>query len=589
MHSGLAALTLASALAAQEPSRDALDWAIAQTGRHAELRNPVVAAWAAATLADQVCPRDRAAGASIFDQAIARANALPAGAFAERGPRLPVSGFSAMWRLIAAPAPRCDPKFTGLAPSPSLQSSIDEERRRANSHLATARETVESNPDRAAQLASAALDAGDPLTLDFALFTHFLAELRDRAPDLADELFDHALAYAASAPTLRARLLAMLADYLFVAPKLLDRPDKDLERLTLAAAGLTFSDLSATRRGTNPEDISALIESALRAVESGLAADDAPAAYALLAQLLPKAADYVPALADRARAAFDTARFAAGAAASSIDAAIPSAAPNPEGGEASRIRHRLIRAALQAASLGRIADAREISTRVDDQDVRGQLASLIQFAAAGHALQERDVQGAASLANSLRGGVKRALLYAAIIPAAGGDSALQIFHLALRDIEPLPAEHRVALLSALASSMFRVDAESALVALKLAVEASNDAAVRPRRARFNPKLVRAIYRGTGSAPADSGLIVIGVKRTYEAVDDGLGRHSFALRAPGVTVFRIPEAIRAARSVDPARLEAILPGLRDETRRAEAIAALVALRLGVTGAEGNGHR
>jgi hypothetical protein len=577
MRGRLTVMLMCGALAAQE--RADVDWAVVLAGRYAELRNPVAAAWAIAELASKICQRDRGAAAPLFDQAIARVNQLPAAVFAERGSPLPVASFSGLWRLAAGAASRCDPKFDGAAPGPALGARIAEERQRANSDLAAARETIGSNPDRAAQLAGAALEAGDPRALDFALLVRFLAELRDRAPDLADEMFEKTLGFINSAPELRARFLAMLADYLFVAPELLDKPDKDLERKPIAAGGLTFSDLTAMRRSANPEDATALIENAVQAFEREQpTAGDAPAAYALMRQLLGKAGDYAPDLEERFRTAFDSVRTAAGGVAASIEPALPPAAPDALGGETARARHRLIGAALKAASAGRIGDAREIASRVDDQDVRGQIEALIRFAESARAVEAKDIERAASAANALRGGVKRALLYAAIVPAAGGDFALQMFHLALRDIEPLPAEHRVALLAAVAAAMFRVDLESAWVALKLAVEASNDAAARPRRARFNPKLVRAIYRGTESAPADSGLIVMSARRVYEAVDDGIGRHSFALRAPGVTALRLPEAVRAAPRADVARLEAILLDLRDETRRVQALSALAALRL-----------
>ena len=68
------------------------------------------------------------------------------------------------------------------------------------------------------------------------------------------------------------------------------------------------------------------------------------------------------------------------------------------------------------------------------------------------------------------------------------------------------------------------------------VASSNDATTRPRRGRFNPKIVRAVYSGATDASNDSALILFSSRGLYEAVDSGLSRHHFSLRVPGVAYF-----------------------------------------------------
>ncbi|HEV8148511.1 MAG TPA: hypothetical protein VGP79_19105, partial [Bryobacteraceae bacterium] len=110
------------------------------------------------------------------------------------------------------------------------------------------------------------------------------------------------------------------------------------------------------------------------------------------------------------------------------------------------------------------------------------------------------------------------------------------------------------------------------------IEATNDASQRPRRERFNPKIVSAIYSGAADTTTDAALILFGRRGLAEVVDTGVGRHNFALRVPGAGAFSLPDVLRHASAVDLKRLEAVLLGLHDETRLAEALNALAAARL-----------
>ena len=91
--------------------------------------------------------------------------------------------------------------------------------------------------------------------------------------------------------------------------------------------------------------------------------------------------------------------------------------------------------------------ARQLLARISDLPVRGQISALITFGEAAYAVESKSDQ-ALGMANLLKPGIKRSLLYIAMISTSRNrDAALQLLPLAAKDIAPLPAEQRVRLLS----------------------------------------------------------------------------------------------------------------------------------------------
>jgi hypothetical protein len=212
---------------------------------------------------------------------------------------------------------------------------------------------------------------------------------------------------------------------------------------------------------------------------------------------------------------------------------------------------------------------------VKDIAARGQLKALIDFQEAALAVEKHSDQ-AVSMANQLRAGIKRSLLYISIIANAPRmDLALQVLPLASKDISPLPAEQRVRLLSALSTALLRTDVDSALATLSRVINAYNDIRVNPRRGKFDPAAARRTYN---SATGDSALILAGARGLYEAVQTERGRQNFVLHAPGADAFSITAFLAAAPAVDPDRLGAILTSLRDENTQAAAWVKLAEVRL-----------
>ena len=558
--------------------RIAVEWAAALGGRFQQMRNPVVSRFALGQLASAVCPVDKAAGSNLYRQALTGLDGLRLATFQEGGAVLPVASFTGLWKSMMPAAVRCDPTLGTFAGDRRIQAAMDAERQQARDNLTRASGMIESRPDRAAQLAESAIEASDPASLDVTQSTLFLSNLRDRAADLADNIFPKVLDAIANLPAPSTARLAEVGKYLFTDPKLIETADKEQAETMVQAGGSSFPNLMAIRHSTNPEDIQFYIDAVLRVITAENASNVDPIiAYALGYQVLPKARDLGLDSVDKLEKAMEVFEAQAAIPVAQIQSALRQQVSAREGGDAGARRERAVTRSLEAASGGRFPQARESLSGVDDPGIRGQVDALIDFAEAARAVQLRDFALALRLANGQRPGVKRILLYAAIMTARP-EKVSDLLPLAAKDAERLPAEVRMLTLSAIAAAAFPADAERALVTLGQVIEATNDAGQRPRRGRFNPKIVRAIYTGAADATTDAALILFGRRGLYEAVDTGIGRHNFALRISGADAFSLPTVVRHGAAIDLKRLEAVLLGLHDETRLAEALNALAAARL-----------
>lgn len=565
----------------EKNSRDGLEWAVALRGRFREMHNPVVATYALGRLASLVCAKDRTAGSGLFREALTRLNMLPDRAFSDTGPVLPASSFSGLWKSIMPEALRCDPAIGGLVNADHIRARIAEERRKANYNLSTAREIVDPQPDRAAQLADAAMAASDPNVLDITVLSHFLCELRDRAPDLADDLFPKALDFVTAPAEPRLDLLLELGKYLFTAPWLLEKLGSDRKELedVFSIGGSTVANLMAARESANSDDVESYMKSALTVLTAtGNPNYDPIVAYAIAYQLLPKARESMPESADQLEKVLVQLESQAGASAAEIQSKLGRAQLLEDaGGPLLMGSDRPIGRALRLALANRFQEARDTLVSAGDSDVESQVKGLIDFAEAADAIGRKDIARASYLANSLRPGVKRSLLYAGIMSVAGRAVASEELKLAMRDVETLSAEQRMFVLSALGAAMLHADLDWTLTVVNQMVSAANDASTRPRRVKFEPKSVR-VFSATAERTTDGSLIVFGSRGLYEVVAGSLKRHQFRLQVPGVVRFTLPAFLGDAGAIDAKQLEAAVLGLRDENRQTSALNALAALRL-----------
>ena len=483
--------------------RDALEWTIALRGRMAQMSNPVVRVHGTASVARLVCPLDPVAASGIYQESIKTLFNIPASAFSEKSTTvLPVASFSGLWKYVVPEALKCDPNLASAAQNQNARERLDRERAAANGQIAKAYSMLDNSLDkadmldRAAQVALGGLEAGDPDTFDMATFSLLLSRLNERAPDLADDLFIRGVDFVMAATVPAPNGLQDLAKFLFTSPKAQDKPEEEQPGSNFKAGGITVEDLTSTRVSANPENIEALIEATLKLLTYPNSVSRNPTvAYALPYQLLPRARDLMPDRVpdfEKAMAQLETDNPGV---ASRVQAGLGAAQnPDPESGDPAVRNFWLVGQIQSALASGQFDRARQLLTRVDDPPVRGQISALIAFAEAAHAVESKSDQ-ALGMANLLKPGIKRSLLYLAIIATPPHrDTPMQMLPLASKDIEPLPAEQRVRLLSALSAALVRTDVDAALNVFNQLIAAYNDVRANPRRGKFDPVSVRKTFQ-----------------------------------------------------------------------------------------------
>ena len=406
-----------------DKTRDALEWTVALRGRMAQMSSPVVRVHGIASVARVVCPLDPVTASGLFQDAITSLFNVPGSAFGERGTTvLPVASFSGLWKYVVPAALKCDPNLASAAKNQQARERLDAERAAANATLSRAYGLIGSSLDkadmldRAAQVAAGALEAGDPDTFDTAQLSAFLSRLNARAPELADDLFQRSLDFVLSAPIPSPDSLQDLAKFLLTTPDLVNQSDEDQPNKNFQVGGATVEDLSAPRATTNPDNIEALIESTFKLLVAPDAVNRNPVvAYALVYQLLPQARDLMPDRVTQLEAALVELAQAFPAVATQVQSALGAPQnPNPDSGDPAVRNFWLagqIQGAIAAAQFDR---ARQLLTRLDDPPVRGQISALIAFNEAARALENKSDQ-ALSLANQLKPGIKRSMLYIGMI------------------------------------------------------------------------------------------------------------------------------------------------------------------------------
>jgi hypothetical protein len=544
---------------------DAAAWASGLREPMRRMTNPVAVTYGIASLAAILCPVDKPLGADLFREAVSDLNNTPDDMFRDSGKVLPVATFSGLWKLVMGPGAKCD--ATLPQPSDHAREKREAERRQAASFLAQAKFT--DDYDRAAQLAQAALEAGDPSQLDIASITGFLIEFRVPAPELADDVFERAIAFATEAEIPNIGALADLGNYLFLAPAFVGKSEPVLNRTTYSVNGSTFSNWQGDHDNVNPDMVTAYIGAVADLLSNNAiaASFDPVAAYATAFQLLPKAQDLALGDADTLQKVLQQMQAQYSSAAAAVEARLgaePPAVPNQSNFARSMAR---IRAALAA---GRFAEARDLLTEVDGVPTRSQIAALIDFSEAAHAMRGKDSDHAMDLAGKLPGGVKRSLLYAGIVATAANRlTAIMALHLGLKDAELLSYEQRMALLPAFAAACMAVDRDETQGVLNQLIASSNDASTTPRKSRFDPKDTRAF---------DGARVLFGPGGFQETVQSARGRQNFSLKVTGVSAFSLESFIAQAKSMDFMQLEATVEGLRNELQLTKAYLALARLRL-----------
>jgi hypothetical protein len=343
----------------------------------------------------------------------------------------------------------------------------------------------------------------------------------------------------------------------------------------------SVANFTANRRSSSSDDIHEYIDAALKVLTAtNDSYYDPVAAYAVGYQMLSKVDDYAPEDAEKLRNVMPQIEQQAGSAISQVQNAVTGTGmADPEGGEGARQQNHIVRLVFGMIDGKHFPEARERLQKIDDPSIGSQIRTLIDFGETTAAIGKRDAQWAFTLSNPIRGGVKRALLYAGMTASARDrEEALSYLGLGLYDTELLPAEQRMVTTKALMNAILDRDLDNGILALSLFVRAANDAYTSPHKGRFEPDVVRKIYSKSATAFTDSALILANRRCLCEVVDTGRGRHTFALKVPGVETATFAGAIPKLSLVDVQRLEGILAGIRDENVMSSQLNILAALRL-----------
>ena len=544
---------------------DAISWTSAIREPMRRLTNRVVTTYGIASLATVACPFDKDLASDLFREAVDDLNSVPDATFHDSKKVLPVATFSGLWKLTMGPGMKCDARLP--QPNDRAWEKRDSERREASSFLGQAK--VAEEPDRAAQLAQAALDAGDPYELDITSITAFLIDFRVRAPDLADDLFERAVAFTMEAAIPNIDALADLGNYLFLAPPFVGKTEPVQNRTTYSVGGSTFSNWQGDHDDVDPDLVTLYIGAVTGLlVNNNAAVDTDPvAAYALAYQLMPRARDLGLADADSLERFLGQMQGQNSGAAAGVESKL--------GGEPSTVTSqskftRLMTQIRAAISAGRFAEARELLADVDGVTMRSLIGSVIDFSEAGYAIRGKDSDRAMALAGKLPGGVKRALLYAGIVATAENRiTAILALHLGMKDADLLSYEQRMSVLPALATAASAVDRDETQAVLSLLIASLNDANANPRKIRFDPKY---------SFGFDGPRVLMGRGGFLEVIQAGQRRQSFPLKVTGVSAFSLEDFIAQAKGVDFMRLQASVGTLRNELQLTKGYVALARLRL-----------
>lgn len=557
-------------MAAPAMAQTPVEYGQAVAARMRGMRDPVVGAYGLARVAALTCAHDRAAGAGLFQETARRLDTIGGRAFIDPRDPLPVASFTALHKLARGVAVQCDPGLGGEFDNDRALSRIRDERRQANDMLDRAASVLEDSPGRATQLAQGAMGASDPVSLDVADLTLLLSKLRDRAADLADELYGDALDFVVTARDPSPAALMELAKYVFVSRDLWKEPDREQRSDTHQVGGAVIVDLTLVRKSASPDDAAAFAEAVVKVVQATDSRNyNATVAAALVRQMLrhPEAGRETQ---DALRQAYGQLASRGDSSAAQIDAALGLPAPNLA--DTSTVVYEGIAGVFAAVAQKRFPEARQAAKYVQNAATRGQAVAAVDFLEAADAIARRDIGWANTLANGLEAGVKRILLYAGIAAVSPDrEGAFGVIQLALRDIAELPSEHRMFTLAACGSAVIKVDPDTALAILGQYITAANDAYAQPWRGR------RGTLQYFAGVPLRA-VTLFNRRGLAEVIAAPAGRHRYVLRVPGAAAFTLPEFLRAAKALDHARLEGAVLSLKGETQLADGLIALAELRL-----------
>ena len=266
---------------------------------------------------------------------------------------------------------------------------MDEERRKANDTLQRAAGFLDPSQvvdkqlqlDRAGQLVQAALEAGDPETLDMELLTQVLCLLHERAPDLSDDLFEQSLDFVMSAEPPNPGNLQELGKYLFTAPRYSSTPDEEEQHESFTVSPASIENFMGTRDSANSDCIQAYLEALAQLSSMPEAVGrNVVVTYAVAYQMMSRVQDLLPDRMEQMLRTLDELETLAGASAEQVQAKVGAAEnPDPAGGSPAARNYWYVGRIQGSLAAGRFAEARAMLTRMDDAPAAAQVGTLIDF------------------------------------------------------------------------------------------------------------------------------------------------------------------------------------------------------------------
>jgi hypothetical protein len=465
-------LAAVSTAAGQTPA----EYAQSVAGRMRSMRDPVVAVHGLARVAALVCAHDRTAAAALFQETARRLDTIGVRAFLDPRDPLPVASFTTLHRAARSAAVKCEPALAAEFDTDRSDARMRDEWRQANDMLDRAASLVENSPGRALQLAHGAMGASDPQALDMASLTLLLSHLRDRAADLADELFADALVFVVEARDPSPAALMELAKYVFVSRDLWDEPDREQRSSVEQVSGAEIVDLTLVRKSASADDAAAFAEAVLKVAGARESRNYKPTIVSALVRQMLRHPEVGRATLEALARVYGTDLAPAGA-----------------------VVYQGMAAIFAAIEQKRFPEARELA-KAQNSATRAQAASAVDFLEAADAIARRDLGWANTLANGLEPGVKRVLLYAGIAAASPDrEGAFGVIQLAMRDIAEMPSEYRMFTLASCAGAIARLDPETALALVGQYITAANDALAQPWRGRRGAGRAAILFNRRGLA------------------------------------------------------------------------------------------
>jgi hypothetical protein len=595
-----------------EQRTGALRWLSELRGRFDQVRDPVVKTYAKTRLAEIVCSQDRAAGTKQFQEAIGELRQLPEDAFDKSSVVLPADSFSALWDLDAQLAKSCNPDVSWY--DEKLDSRKQGEWRKAAIWVSEAPGMVDRNPERAAQLARAAIsvsagksrqttliqgarraEQGFPVLtpgatlvylrspyLNLSSLVRALIKLRVVAPDLSDALFQYSADIVMAFNPPLPMEFGELAAYLYPGGASVQFYDSFLPRLAEKGVACNcelpeMPNLMTAELKGNTDLAAAYFADVVRLLQQPQP-EDPDGAYALAFQLLPKARELAMRHAgSRAgeyagllESALVVLEAQAGADAAKVRARLGTP-PNPRKAEHGTPERdaAALGEANSSFNKGDYDAARATLSDISDASMRTQVSNLVEFTDLAASGPVKIADQALDKEIYPVAGAKRALLYAGLAgQMSSPEGRIRAVSLGLKDAAQLPVAEQVCILPPLAAAAEPVAPDEALAILKKLVKAHNELGGAPQtRSEGAPNIQ---CRTTGPV---------------ELVNAGERRFAFRLGIPGEAAFTLSALLERARASDFSKLVSAVTELGDENRLVGALLALAKLRVVALGPGG----